>query len=106
MVDASNPDHPEQIEQVMQVLREIGAEHVPLLLVFNKIDALGPERQPLLDQSPYMVQQRSVDRIFVSARTGLGLPLLRQALVQRILPASGQNWAQSRHECQKPIKAC
>ena len=40
VVDAANPHHPEQIAEVQRVLHEIGAAHVPQLLVFNKIDAL------------------------------------------------------------------
>ncbi|MGE8448530.1 MAG: GTPase HflX, partial [Comamonas sp.] len=42
VVDASNPAHPEQIQQVQKVLREIGAENVPQVLVFNKLDAIEP----------------------------------------------------------------
>ena len=46
VVDCSNEAYPEQIEQVQKVLAEIGAEGIPQLLVFNKLDALPPERQP------------------------------------------------------------
>ena len=97
VVDASNPNHPEQIEQVMSVLKEIGADQVPQLLVFNKLDALAPEKRPLLGQDHYGLNQHPVPRIFVSARTGEGLPLLREALALRALPASPENWAQSHH---------
>ena len=97
VVDASNPDHPEQIEQVMQVLNEIGADQVPQLLVFNKYDALGPERQPISAHDQYLMGQKPIERVFVSARTGTGLPLLRQALAARALPEGTENWAQSAH---------
>ena len=40
MVDAANPHHPEQMAEVQRVLQEIGADDVPQLLVFNKLDAL------------------------------------------------------------------
>ena len=40
VVDASNPRRDEQIEQVDAVLDEIGAQHIPQLLVYNKIDRL------------------------------------------------------------------
>jgi len=46
VVDAANPNFPEQIAEVQRVLAEIGAEHIPQILVFNKLDALGPERRP------------------------------------------------------------
>jgi GTP-binding protein HflX len=87
VVDASNPDYPEQIEQVMRVLHEIGADQVPQLLVFNKIDAIEPERRPLAMHDHYLLDQHPVERIFVSARSGEGLPLLRQALARLALPA-------------------
>ena len=40
VVDAANPDFPEQIAEVQRVLKEIGADTVPQVLVFNKLDAL------------------------------------------------------------------
>ncbi|MDI9330012.1 MAG: GTPase HflX [Alphaproteobacteria bacterium] len=97
VVDAANPDHPEQIEQVMRVLHEIGADQVPHLLVFNKIDDLPPERMPLSLHDHYLIDERPVERVFVSAKTGAGLPLLRQALAERALPSPPENWAQSEH---------
>ena len=38
VVDAANPRFAEQIQQVQSVLKEIGADGIPQLLVFNKID--------------------------------------------------------------------
>ncbi len=97
VVDASNPDHPEQIAQVLSVLKEIGAEHVPQLMVFNKLDAVPVERRPIQMHDHYLIDERPVERVFVSAQTGEGLPLLREALAVRALPASLENWAQSEH---------
>src|SRR5690606_3236912 len=83
VVDASNPGHPEQIASVLQVLREIGAGEVPQVLVFNKLDALEASRQPsaLVDQME--LDGQAVPRIFVSAKTGQGLPQLRALLAER-----------------------
>jgi GTPase len=97
VVDAANPDHPEQIMQVMSVLKEIGADQVPQLLVFNKVDALDPTQRPLRWQDHYLLDQTPVERVFVSAHTGEGLTLLRQALVAWALPEQLENWAQSEH---------
>ena len=83
VVDAANPGHPEQIEEVQRVLREIGAAEVPQLLVFNKLDALHAERRPHALQDSIAVDGRECTRIFVSARTGEGLPLLRAELAAR-----------------------
>lgn len=88
VVDASNPDHPEQIESVMSVLREIGAADVPQILVFNKLDALPPERIPHKTQDSMELHDRSVDRIFVSAQAGTGVSDLREHLAQWVLGKS------------------
>lgn len=94
VVDASNPDFPEQMAEVQKVLTEIGAQDLPQLLVFNKSDALPPERQPLAPEDGYEVDGQAVPRIFVSARTGQGLDRLRQALARTLhehQPELGEN---------------
>lgn len=87
VVDASNPNFPEQIDQVQRVLREIGAADIAQLLVFNKLDAVPPEQRPALLQDMYDLDGRPVDRLFVSAKTGEGLGALRQKLAQTLLAA-------------------
>ena len=84
VVDASNPEHPEQIEAVERVLQEIGAGDLPQLLVFNKIDAIEPERQPRQREDSIEVGGRSLPRIFVSARDGTGIPELRAWLAAAV----------------------
>jgi GTPase len=46
VIDAANPVRVEQIEQVNLVLKKIGADHIPQILAWNKIDAaeLTPAR--------------------------------------------------------------
>ncbi len=86
VVDAANPDYLEQIEQVQRVLEEIGASHVPLVLVFNKLDALEKSQWPLQLSDMFEVKDafsdsvKRVERVFVSAQTGDGLPDLRRLL--------------------------
>lgn len=82
VVDASNPDFPEQMNEVQKVLSEIGAQDLPQLLVFNKIDALPDERQPLSSQDSYELDGVATPRVFVSARTARGLDGLRQSLAR------------------------
>jgi GTP-binding protein HflX len=89
VVDASNPDFPEQMQQVQKVLAEIGADNVPQLLVFNKLDALDEQHQPLQMQDEYEQDGMQVPRIFVSAKAGVGLHLLRTALATRAQEALG-----------------
>jgi GTP-binding protein HflX len=88
VVDASNPDFVEQIEQVQRVLSEIGAADIPQLLVFNKIDALDAERQPVRMSDEFEIDSVQTPRVFVSARSMTGLPLLRQRLAE-IVSVSG-----------------
>ena len=91
VVDAANPDFPEQMAEVQKVLAEIGAHQVPQLLVFNKLDALAAERYPLQMQDQYELDGDPVPRVFLSARSGEGLALLRSALsdiVKAALPAA------------------
>ncbi|WP_138515672.1 GTPase HflX [Rhodoferax bucti] len=80
VVDAANPEFPEQIAQVQAVLKEIGADDIPQLLVFNKVDAIAPDAQPLRMEDTYDIEGLQTPRLFVSARSLLGIPLLRQKL--------------------------
>ena len=84
VIDASNPQYLEQIEQVQLVLEEIGASQIPQVLVFNKIDALPERAFPHLMRGWYEVDGISLQRIFVSAQKGLGLDGLRQILVEYV----------------------
>ncbi|MEJ8823081.1 GTPase HflX [Variovorax humicola] len=88
VVDASNPHHPEQMAEVQSVLAEIGADNIPQLLVFNKLDALESGQLPLHLQDEIEVDGVQVPRIFVSAHTGQGVPALRAELASRSGSAS------------------
>ena len=85
VVDASHPGYPEQIQQVMSVLKDIGADEVPQWLIFNKIDALPEERRPDFIQDQYLFDGLSIPRLFLSARSGLNLESLRQRLLEHAL---------------------
>jgi len=85
VVDASNPNFPEQMAEVKRVLHEIGADPVPQWLVFNKIDMLPTDRRPLVFQDQYEVDGQALTRLFVSAQTGEGLALLRQLLAEEVM---------------------
>ncbi|WP_370869799.1 GTPase HflX [Polaromonas sp.] len=97
VVDGANPDHLAQIEQVQRVLAEIGAADVPQILVFNKLDALEKSRWPLQLSDSFEVKDafsdtgKRVERVFVSAQTGEGLPLLRQLLARHAQAPSAED---------------
>lgn len=83
VVDGSSPVRMEQIEQVNEVLREIGADHIPQILVWNKIDAAGLE--PGVERD----EEDRISRVFISAHSGAGLDLLRDAIVEAAQSTSG-----------------
>lgn len=87
VVDAANPDFPEQMAEVQKVLAEIGADRVPQLLVFNKIDMLDSERFPLQLQDHYELDGAAVPRVFVSAQGGQGIAALRSVLSDIVMTA-------------------
>ncbi|WP_226493013.1 GTPase HflX [Hydrogenophaga taeniospiralis] len=89
VVDASNPSHLEQIASVLGVLKDIGADQVPQILVFNKLDAMDPAAVPHLRSDAMELDGASVPRIYVSARTGEGLPELRSLLAGRVMSQAG-----------------
>ena len=74
VVDASSALRDSQIGQVNIVLAEIGAAHLPQVLVMNKIDAAG--MVPRVDRDEY----GKIARVWVSAATGDGMDLVRLAL--------------------------
>ncbi|QJQ05272.1 GTPase HflX [Undibacterium piscinae] len=76
VVDASSPVRMDQIEQVNHVLKEIGADHIPQLLVWNKIDLTS------MDPSVELGEYDKIQRVFASARTGAGMDLLRHAIAE------------------------
>ncbi|WP_442918791.1 GTPase HflX [Limnohabitans sp.] len=85
VVDASNINYPEQMDEVHKVLVEIGAADVPQVLVFNKLDAMSPEIRPFQLLDHFNVDGLSVPRFFVSAQTGEGLAALRDFLAQKAM---------------------
>lgn len=74
VVDASSPARLDQVSQVNKVLQEIGADHIPQLLVWNKIDVAGITTGSERDECDNML------RVFLSAKKGQGLNELRAAL--------------------------
>lgn len=80
VVDAANPEYPQQMVEVASVLREIGAADTAQVLVFNKLDALPEASRPHALHDLQEIDGRATHRFFVSARTGEGLAALRAHL--------------------------
>jgi GTP-binding protein HflX len=90
VVDAASPLADEQMAEVDRVLEEIGAERIPQILVYNKLDLMATEALPrttsdAIERTPGV----ATPRVFVSARDGRGLDVLRHCIGTRV--AAGLN---------------
>lgn len=79
VVDASadQPDH--FIQEVNKVLKQIGAEDVEQLIVYNKIDLLE-DQSPKVDKN----EEGVPNRIWISVSNQSGLPLLQSAITEKL----------------------
>lgn len=81
VVDASDSDYESRMASVRRVLEEVGADDVPLLLVFNKADCLSEqERERIGNRFP----EGDAASITVSARTGFGCGRLIAAMTHAL----------------------
>ncbi len=78
LIDASDPNRWQRVRQVNSVLKQLDADRVPQIRVYNKID--------LLDRSPRLTSNRDGEgrAVWLSAATGEGIPLLLEALSDRL----------------------
>jgi GTP-binding protein HflX len=74
VIDAASDERDDNMFQVMDVLSEIGADQIPRLEVFNKLDLLA--QQPRIDRNA----EGKPERVWLSAVTGEGVELLLQAV--------------------------
>jgi GTP-binding protein HflX len=80
VIDACSPVAREQKAEVEDVLREIGADDIPRIEVMNKIDQMP---QTFTEGAVLMRDSEGIpSQVFLSAKTGLGLDLLRLALAE------------------------
>jgi GTP-binding protein HflX len=78
VIDAASDERDDNIYQVQDVLAEIGAENIPRLQVFNKLDLL--EQAPRIDRNADGIPER----VWLSAATGAGTELLLQAIAELV----------------------
>jgi GTP-binding protein HflX len=79
VVDASDNDNGDKIEQVEDIIEQIGAQEIPSIIVMNKIDEMSDFR-PRIDKD----YAGNIYRVWLSAHTGEGIDLLYQALSERL----------------------
>ena len=109
VIDAADPDCQERIDDVQRVLEEIGAQDVPQILVYNKLDLLDVDsaagthaapagnggtrrsgREPRVDG----IDGGRTQRVWLSAVTGSGLDLLREAIARALQRDRVHRWLQ------------
>ncbi len=78
VVDASDPRRDEHIAQVNDVLTQIGAQDIPQVLLYNKIDRLGRAAGVERDA------QGEASAVWISAVSREGLELLMSVLAERL----------------------
>lgn len=78
LIDASDPNCWQRVRQVNAVLKELDADRVPQIRVYNKIDRL--------DRPPRLTNNRNGQgrAVWLSAVTGEGIPLLLNAVANRL----------------------
>lgn len=78
LIDASDPNRWQRVRQVNAVLKQLDADQVPQIRVYNKIDKL--------DRKPRMTNNRHGEgrAVWLSAITGDGLPMLKEAIANRL----------------------
>jgi GTPase len=81
VVDSTHDRRDACVEQVESALRSIGAEDIPRIDVYNKLDAV-PGATPRIDRD----DRGLAHRVWLSAATGQGTDLLLQVLAERFAP--------------------
>ena len=78
LIDASDPNRWQRVRQVNSVLKQLDADQVPQIRVYNKID--------LLDRKPRVTNNRKGEgrAVWISAVTGEGLELLKDAIARNL----------------------
>ena len=84
VIDAASPDHLEQMAQVQKVLKEIGADEIPQILIFNKLDAIADDAKPQHLLGEFEVDGKTVQRLYVSALQGQGIAKFRELLLSKV----------------------
>jgi GTPase len=86
VVDAASPLREEQIVEVNKVLAEIGAQHIPQIVVYNKIDLIAGQNADGSNFAAVQGMMRDensrIAELRLSAKSGAGLDLLRDAVCE------------------------
>ena len=87
IVDVSDPEWRQHIEDVDLVLEEIGAEKIPRIRVFNKIDQVDT-----LEPRSEVDQDSRADRVWLSAKEEIGMDLLVEVISSNLVGDRVHGW--------------
>lgn len=86
IVDATDNSFLDHMEVTNNVLKDLLYRETPMILIFNKMDAISPEKeQELKNNYP--------DAVFISAQENIGLDLLKQKVLKKY-----NQWEKTRFE--------
>ncbi|HST28970.1 MAG TPA: ribosome rescue GTPase HflX [Rudaea sp.] len=91
VVDCADPERDRRIEEVERVLAEIGAQDVPQILVFNKLDKLANGEGMPAPRAEVLDGGR-LPRVWVSATHAIGLDLLRDTIARALQVERVHRW--------------
>jgi GTPase len=79
VVDFSNPNYKQQIEVTVDTLKQIGAEDIPVIYAYNKVDLVQDKVPDIQD-----------DSIYISAKKNIGMDSLVNAIRQKVFTQYAQ----------------
>ena len=99
VVDVSHPDFENQIKTVNETLKEMGAHDKDQMLVFNKIDQIGPDFLGEDQELPMSMEDRVIalensflardfgEAIFISAKKKVNIDAFRGKILEKVKEA-------------------
>jgi GTP-binding protein HflX len=95
VVDLSHPQYEEQIDNVNQILADLGVSDKPQLMVFNKVDLFrmrnfddyldkATRKEIEADLKERLALRYDAPNVMISAKTGENIEVLRETLVSTV----------------------
>ncbi len=97
LIDVSKPDYDKDINVVMDILKEIHADSLPIIYVFNKIDKLDS------DISLKGLTNNYESSILVSARDGTGIDMLKDMIINKLFLIKHVRDTQDKNELHRVV---
>lgn len=79
VIDFSNPNYKQQIEVTLETLKQIGAEDIPIIYAYNKIDLVN-----------FKTPENQGNSVYISAKKNIGLDSLISLISQKVFTQYAQ----------------